>query len=233
MRFRVWGLKRLSLMMISCVPLMMLFLFHSSFQRNTWFWILPFYFLWTSIWIYFLRRGFFSIRFGFYSMNFAWITFELCDALFHRNLERSGGALLAFIGLVLVSRWLEVRVVSAPMNAMIHWYEGDPKALPQVMAKIEWRGESFFAQVRRVDEKGLFVILNDARIESFSDLLPFETVSFELHFGKLSSDGEAKVVSGFFAEKIGLGLQFLPKDLYHFSQYTGLVESLRGEGYAS
>ncbi len=233
MRFRIWGIGIITLFVIAFMPLALWALFNQTVSKSTWIWILPFFTLWSSVWIYLFRRGWFPIRFGFYGMSFSLVLVELVNALYHRQVGRVGGVILGFTILVLLYQWLENQVASAPLNAMIPWHEGDPKVLPKVRARIQLKDQWFDAQVRRIDQKGLFVIFKEAGIQETFKFKPWQKVQFQLDFDDYHSEGDSRIVSMFLTNSIGLGLQIRPKDLYHFSQYTRLVERLKGEGYAS
>ena len=96
---------------------------------------------------------------------------------------------------------------------------------PKVAIRVKLDQDWCEARIRAIDERGFFVFV--PKMVSFR---PQQLVSFELGFRGASIVGEAKLTSSFVGEKLGFGLQFSPKDLYHFSQYTALVQRLRGEG---
>ena len=195
-------------------------------------WALPVYFLFSLSWIYLIKRGIFSARYALYSVLIAGLGYELVSAVMDRSFGRIGLGLLLLLMMVVVYRWLNGKIESAQINPQIEWFEGDPKTLPNLKARIKIGEEWCDATVRRMDQKGVFVFFN----QWATDLKPFRPrapVSFEFRFRGHTVEGEGKMMSFFVASqhKPGIGLQFLPKDLYHFSQYTALVESLKGEGY--
>jgi hypothetical protein len=111
------------------------------------------------------------------------------------------------------------------LNPRLQWFEGEPKFLPQIKARIEVAGAWFDGNIRTIDRNGFFVFLDDPNTK-----LPRQGISFELKFKDSEVTGTAKLSAQFSGKHSGFGLQFLPKDLYHFSQYTALVERLKGEG---
>jgi hypothetical protein len=95
----------------------------------------------------------------------------------------------------------------------------------QVEASVKMGEESYPARVRRIDEQGLFLFLDPSVSFSRSQI-----VEVWIRAGAYEVEGEARIQASFHGEKTGLGLQFLSKDLYHFSRYTALVQQLRGKG---
>lgn len=247
MRFRVWGINYLQLWSIATVPLLFWVGFRLNDQRDVLFsslfalyrpfviWALPIYFVFSFAWIYLLKRGVFRSRNAFYALCGIQLVYELVTAVFERGFSRIGLGLVFLLFMAAIYRWLESRVTSAELNPQVEWFEGAPKVYPRVEAKIKIGDQWFEAQVRRIDPKGLFVFLKnwDQDMKLLRSRTPVE---FELQFRAQQVDGEAKVASLFMnseaqSQKPGIGLQFSPKDLYHLSQYTALVESLKGEGY--
>jgi hypothetical protein len=111
------------------------------------------------------------------------------------------------------------------LNPRSKWFEGDPLTDPKVTTQVNLGAEWCEARIRTIDEKGFFIFIRKA-----IPFKPLQAVSFELEFKGAKISGEARLTSSFVGENLGFGLQFSPKDLYHFSQYTALVQRLRGEG---
>jgi hypothetical protein len=198
-------------------------------------WAVPVYLVFCGIWIYLIKRGMFRARFSFYGLLMIELMYELFSGVADRNFGRIGLGLLFLGFIVVIYRWLEGRIESAQINPKIEWYEGEPKTLPHLKARVRIEEEWFEAQVRLLDRKGVFLFLKGwNREKRLKAKMP---LSFELSFRNQTVEGDGRITSWFENEydqvchSPGIGLQFLPKDLYHFSQYTALVESLKGEGY--
>jgi len=247
MRFRVWGIKLVQLWTVACVPVLFWFLFRwyeqpeiSALSLLRFFqpvlsWALPIYAVFSFVWIFLAKRGFYQARFSFYALIVIQLGFELFSAVADRSFGRIGIGLLLLAILVLIYRWLESRIDSAQINPRIRWFEGEPKALPHLQAKIRIHEAWYEASVRVLDRKGLFLLLKGWE-HGVRELKVKTPLAFELRFRDKTIEGEGKMAALFWNVPLdqprpGIGLQFLPKDLYHFSQYTALVESLKGEGY--
>jgi hypothetical protein len=244
MRFRVWGISLIQLWMTALLPVVfwILFRWHEQSEvsvlsvfrlyRPTLVWAIPVYFLFSLSWIYLVKRGLFTARYALYTVLVASLAFELVSAVGDRSFGRIGLGLIFLLTMVMVYRWLNGKIESAQINPRIEWFEGEPKTLPNLKARIKIQEEWFEATVRSMDQKGVFIFLSQwgKDLKSFR---PRTRVEFEFEFRDKRVEGEGKMTSFFVAsqQKPGIGLQFLPKDLYHFSQYTALVESLKGEGY--
>ena len=174
---------------------------------------------------YLFCRGIFRSRILVLLFLFAEIGFELLSGVMDKDFSRLSGALFAFGIGIWLTFWLEKRVHAADLNPKNHWFEGAPQTYPQIRAKIKTEEEWQEGSLRTIDERGFFVFLN-----SRPGYRPKQSVPFELQYRDLQVSGEARLVACFSGERFGFGLQFSPKDLYHFSQYTALVQRLKGEG---
>jgi hypothetical protein len=243
MRFRVWGISLVPLLLTAVLPLVFWTFFRWNEQpevvlgsvfrlyRSSLVWSLPLYFTFSVTWIYLVKRGLFSARFSVYALYLLALVYEFFSAVMDRSFSRLGLGLLMFGSLIAIYRWLEQKIGSAAMNPRISWYEGDAKTLPHLQARVKIQDEWIEAAVRLIDGQGLFLFLQNWTRPA-NEIRQKGTMSFELEFRGQKVDGEGSLVSIFAAhQKPGIGLQFLAKDLYHFSQYTALVESLKGEGY--
>ena len=123
------------------------------------------------------------------------------------------------------SFWLERRVGAADLNPNLHWFEGEPKLMTQIAAKLKFEDLWQEGQIRAIDRNGFFIFLDTLAKPPKARRFPFE-----LKFKDLSFAGEGQINAHYSGARSGFGLQFYPKDLYHFSQYTALVERLKGEG---
>src|SRR6202012_305429 len=108
--------------------------------------------------------------------------------------------------------WVEKRVASAHLNPRVRWFEGDPLTDSKVETRVNLGTDWKEARIRMIDEKGFFVF-----VKQRVDFKPLQTVSFELSFRGAKIVGEARLTSSFDGENPGFGLQFSPKDLYHFT----------------
>jgi hypothetical protein len=250
MRYQVWGIKRFELLAAALFPLFswaffrwydepqlsLLSLF--NFYRPYFLWSLPLYVLFSAAWIILFRRGWFAARFCFYAIALSALAIEIYFSVSSRDFTRVGIGLVFFVSLFGIYRWLENQVGCAHFNPRIRWFEGEPKTIPLIQAKVKLGEDWHEASVRTCDERGFFLLFQKPlAAESLALIRARPVVAFELNFRKVAADGEAKIMSLFSPStpgtNAGLGLQFLPKDLYHFSQYTALIESLKGEGYAT
>lgn len=250
MRYQTWGISRLRLFAFALVPaaawaafrvqslpelsLNAIFLYY---RPTIWAWgaILA---LASLIWIYLFRRGVFQARWTAYVFMVLELFFELFQSVQARDLLHLISA-LAYFGVVLtLYRWLESWVELAAFNPKIHWFEGTPKVIPHLEVKIREPKEDapwIDASVRRLDHKGLFILL-DQPLGDSSGLKLERDLEFKLIWKKKEVVGQARVVGrlNHYATRqvSGIGLLFFPKGLYPYIQYTALYESLKGEGYA-
>lgn len=190
-------------------------------------------------WIFFFRRGLFRARYVPYAFLVLELFFELLKSVTARDLFHLCSALLYFMAVIALTRWMEAWVELAAFNPKMQWFEGTPKKIPHLGLEVraggeegEWRK----AAVRRLDEKGFFILL-DEPVEDSPSLGVRKRVEFKLKWRGQEVQGEGWVVGRlkqFNASQqvSGIGLLFFPKGLYHFIQYTALYESLKGEGYA-
>ena len=246
MRYQVWGLNRIQLFGAALLPLACWFVFRWQDQpdlslrsflhyyRLVLITVCVVYFLLTFAWVALMKRGIFTSRRFLYLFVILEFSYEIIHAVSSRDLGRIGLWMLLFAGVGALYRWLEAKIRSAHLNPRVYWYEGQPKVIPQVKAKLKIQDEWVEAGLRCIDSQGLFFFFKNApeNRQSLMEALASERVlAFELEFRTHQVEGEGKVSSVFSDLEAGIGLQFSPKDLYHFSQYTALVESLKGEGH--
>jgi hypothetical protein len=228
MRLRIFGISRLLLVLFGLFPLFLWCAFHIPsilYRREEAYWALG---IGVGVAVGFsllLARGGFWIRRVWAGLVLLELFSEIFPAVLERDFIRMGGVLLAFLLAVFLGLWVERSVVSASLNPEAFWFEGVLRGIPRVSARVRSGSEWFDARLRRIDEKGLF-LLTDAPLP---DRKP-RRVEFELEYQGQKVAGEGRGVSLFSGESPGFGLQFLPKDLYHFQQYTAWVRRLRGEG---
>jgi hypothetical protein len=146
-------------------------------------------------------------------------------SMVERDFVKLALTLCCFGACGVILSWFEGRIQSAHVNPKVKWFEGVPKFLPHLEAKLKI-GESWkTGRVGAIDRGGFFVFLDETFVK-----FPRGRISFELKFKTMEIQGETRMNAHFYGPAAGFGLQFLPKDLYHFSQYTALVERLKGEG---
>ncbi len=246
MRSRVWGVPLSQLSLISLIPLLLWVLFRGTepahlrwpvfihFYQKPLFFCVSFYFLLTVAWVQFFRRGWFSSRWVLYVLSLGEILYEFYTSVNERDFFRMSFSLGTLIGLAFFFyRWLEKKVWSASLNPGVHWYEGIPRGISHITASIEINQIWYTAQLKKIDHQGLFLFLQNDKASTFSNELQ-ELVPFKIGYSSERIEGEGRSAAFFYDPQcpgyFGIGLQFLPKNLYHFSEYTGLVEKLKGSG---
>jgi hypothetical protein len=184
------------------------------------------------------------LGYGFWAAEFL---LELWQSVQARNLWFLFFSLIYFFLMLILYRWLEARVESAPMNPKIHWFEGHPKSLPRLSAQVRLQPDAEWirARVRRIDSQGVFLLLEEATKKT--EIKPGRVIEFCLEHPSRQAKGVGELVSALDHENrdsgqdrgrmvksnsvIGIGLLFLPKDLYHLTEYSALYQDARGEGY--
>jgi hypothetical protein len=228
MRLRIFGIPKILLMFLGFLPALLWCAFHLdilSCHEKNWSLVVGSGFVISAIFTYFFSRGFFGVRFGILLLAVLIFSDAFISAMMERDFLKLAIALACFAVSAFLFFWLEKRVRGADLNPNLSWFEGDPKFLPSLEAKLKVGEVWESAQVRVIDRNGFFAFL-----ETSAALPPKKLVSFELSFKNTVVLGESRLNAHFIGAKSGFGLQFLPKDLYHFSQYTALVERLKGEG---
>ncbi len=228
MRLRVFGVSRLLLVIYGLFPLLVWSGFHSPsiiYRREEAAWAIALGLIFCIGFVFFFRRGGFWVRYAWAGLTLMELLWEIVPAVSERDFASIGGILGALLSGVAMAIWLERKVDSASLNPGALWFEGGLKSIPRIRARVK-SGEGWIpARVRRIDERGLFLLQ-----ETTAGVRAGQTVEFELEHEGQGVEGEGRVVAFFVDSLPGLGLLFLPKDLYHFQQYTALVRRLRGEG---
>jgi hypothetical protein len=247
MRSRVWGLQLSFLFLVALLPAVAWFIFRWQDQITlTWvsfvryyrpelLWGGMFYAVFSATWIYFMRRGIFEARVAPYAIIATQVFYELIQAVSTRNFSRIGGAMLLMgLGMV-IYRWLEQKVNSAALNPGIHWYEGNRKAWPHAQVTVSVNETEYTAKILRLDRKGLFLMLAEGASLPAASLKKGKSVPLAIRFRDRSLNGQGVLQSLLRTPNpsLGIGLQFLAKDLYHLNEYTALVEQGRAEGLCS
>jgi hypothetical protein len=228
MRLKIFGIPKLLLVLIGLLPAFFWSAFHASslsIHERTLPTVAITGTLISFIFTYFFSRGFFGIRYGILLFSMITIGDALISSMFDRDFSKLGIALLIFALGMAVSFWLERRVQSADINPKLKWFEGDPKLMPQIEARLKNGDVWSEGKLRAIDRNGFFIFMPES-----VTIAPSRTFDFELKFKGTEVAGQGKLNAQFIGGTSGFGLQFSPKDLYHFSQYTALVERLKGEG---
>ena len=228
MRLKIFGIPKLALAFLALLPASVWCAFHlnaSTYHERPFAVVMSLSLLLALFFPYFFCRGVFKSRFLVLLFLFLEIGFELLCGVMEKDFSRLLAALAAFTVAIFLTFWLEKRVHAADLNPKNKWFEGDPQTYPQIRVKIKTGEEWNDGSVRSIDERGFFVFLADQ-----PKYKPKQKVPFELLYRDLKVSGEARLNASFLGERLGFGLQFSPKDLYHFTQYTALVQRLKGEG---
>jgi hypothetical protein len=233
MRLRIFAIPRLALFFAGLFPSLTWCAFHPLaviYRREEFFWVAGLGVLIGVLFATLVRRGIFLARYFLQALFLLEIAVVLVGAVLDRDFVSLGIALLAFFIFTWIVLWLEKKILQAPLNPGHFWFEGDPRVIPNLKAVLKPEGSretdpGTRAQVRRMDQQGVFLFLD----QPFS-FKPRQKVLLEMELHGRKIEGEARVAAHFKGEKMGLGLQFLPKDLYHFADYSALVQELRGRG---
>ena len=228
MRLRIFGIPKAALFCVGFLPAALWLAFHPYsllYRSEEVYWVLGVGLSSALGFTAAMGSGWFVSRYFVYGMSVSVLVYELIRSVGRRDFLSMGAGILCLGVLIAVGLWLERRVASACLNPRCEWFEGEPLMMSQVEASVKWGEEALPARLRRIDEQGLFLFLDPPF--SFS---PNQYVEVWLRLGGFEVQGEARIRASFIGEKTGLGLQFLRKDLYHFSRYTALVQQLRGRG---
>jgi hypothetical protein len=228
MRLRVFGIPRLLLIGYGLFPWIIWAGFHLSsilYRREDAWWASGLGLFFCAGFVYFFRRGGFWIRYTWAGLVLLELLWEIVPAVSERDFASIAGILGALLVGVAMAIWLERKVGSASLNPGAFWFEGELKSIPRIRARIRSGDLWLQARIRKIDERGLFLLQ-----EATFGVRAGQFLEFELEHEGQKVGGEGRVVAFFMDALPGLGLQFLPKDLYHFQQYTALVRRLRGEG---
>jgi hypothetical protein len=228
MRLRVFGVSRLLLFIYGLFPLLVWSGFHFSslvYRREDAAWAIALGILLCAAFVFFFRRGGFWIRYVWAGVTLLELLWGIVPAVIERDFASIGGILGVLVSGVVMVIWLERKVDSASLNPRALWFEGELKCIPRMQARVRSGDGWTQARVRRIDDRGLFLLQ-----ETMAGVRAGQSVEFELEHEGQKVGGTGRVVAFFMDHLPGLGLLFLPKDLYHFQQYTALVRRLRGEG---
>jgi len=228
MRLRIHGIPKLALFGLGFSPALIWCVFHLNsvfFRKEDFIWISVLGLMLAFAFVYSITRGWFAGRYLVYSANFLAVLVDISIAVGDRDFLLLGASLGLLSLSILSVLWLEKKLTLASLNPLHRWFEGEVQLMGRVEAQVSSGGAVYPARLRRIDKEGMFLFLNQS--VSFKKN---QKLGFQLVHGPWSVEGECRVRASFHERSPGFGLQFLPKDLYHFSQYTALVQSLRGKG---
>lgn len=231
-RFISWGISRQALFLMGIFPLCFLLTFHSIAPE-----VVVAGVLLSVLWVFFLSRGFYRFTKIYFWSILGGLTVELVFALRDKNFVQMGfgiASMLAFLG---AFHWLEKQMAKAQFNPDIQWFEGLPRFFPKVQIDICWEEKWYRGSLRRIDDQGMFLFLQQSEEESkklrVNKAVKNSVLPVKLQYREHVFVGDAKLQSVFYERWLGMGLQICPKDLYHFTQYSKIVQNLKGEGYAT
>jgi hypothetical protein len=232
MRFFAWGLPRWILFLMGVFPLAFAMVFHSLHPL-----FLVFGVLLTVCWVFLISRGFYAVTRIYLWLMLSGLSAELVFALKNKNLIQVTAAAICVPVFLYSYHWLEEQIRRAFLAPDVKWYEGLPKFFPRVSVEIFWKNEWRRASLRRIDDLGLFLFIQDSEMDSrefrITRSVKNSVYPVRISYRDRLFEGDAGVRSVFRDRWLGMGLQIRPKDLYHFSQYGKIVQILKGEGYAT
>lgn len=230
-RFFSWGISTRILFFIGIFPLLFVLVFHPISPE----WVVM-GILFAVFWVFILSRGFYRFSKYFFSSVLLGLTLELIIALRDKNYIQMTMGIICVIAFMSLFYWLEGQMKRAQHNPGIRWYEGLPQFFPKVKIEVFWNGKWFRASLRKIDDHGMFVFLQQSEYESevfrINGKVRKSVLPLKVQYRDYSFEGEAKLQSVFYERWLGMGLQICPKDLYHYTQYSKIVQNLKGEGYA-
>ena len=189
------------------------------------------------LWVFFLSRGFYRFTRIYFGTVLFGLTFELILALRDKNFAQMITGIVCVITFLAMFNWLENQMNRAQHNPGIRWFEGLPQFFPRVQIEVFWREKWHRASLRKIDDYGMFLFLQQSGYESenlrVNQKVKKSVLPIKLQYRGQAFEGDAKLQSVFYERWLGMGLQICPKDLYHFTQYSKIVQNLKGEGYAT
>lgn len=231
-RFISWGINRYILFLMGVFPLFFMVAFHSVAPEV----IVGGLFL-AVLWVFFLSRGIYRFTKIYFWTVLAGFTIELVLALRDKDFVQMSVGILCVVIFLALFHWLERQMERAQHNPAIRWYEGLPQFFPKVQIEVFWQDQWHKASLRKIDDFGMFLFLQQseelARGLKLSPAMRKSVLPLKVQYRDHSFEGDAKLQSVFNERWLGMGLQICPKDLYHFTQYSKIVQNLKGEGYAT
>jgi hypothetical protein len=231
MRFMSWGLPRSILFLMSVSPILFARIFHDFHSA-----FLTAGLVLAVFWVFLITRGFYVFSRIYLWLMLSGLSAELVFALRDKNFIQMGAAIVFVLLFLFGYHWLEERIARAQFDPSVQWYEGLPKLYPRVEIEVQWKDQWRRALLRKIDDHGIFLFLQDSEHEAetirFNRQLKKTGVGLKIRYRDHQFEGDARLQSIFCDRWLGMGLQIQPKDLYHFTQYGKIVQTLKGEGYA-
>ena len=219
-RFISWSIHPWVLGLIGLYPLLFAFLFHSMTPEGLLIGILGIVF-----WVFFVTRGLYRWTQIYFWMTLGWFVFELIMAFSQKNIVAMVYGFVGVGGLLVIAHHLSNRFKRSYSHPQIQWFEGLPQFANRVKVSVFHQDTWMPAHLKVIDHYGIFIFMP-------TPIAKAKSVLVRLEYGEHRFEGDFALKSLFYAEWLGLGLQILPKDLYHFNQYGNLVRQLKGENYA-
>ena len=231
-RFVSWGISRAVLLFMGVLPLLFILAFHTV--------SMPLVVMGLSIallWVFFLTRGYYRFTQLYFGSVLFGLTLELILALRDKNFVQMMTGIICVITFLAMFYWLEGQMKRAQHNPGVQWFEGLPQFFTKVQVEVFWQEKWYRASLRKIDDYGMFLFLQQSESESenlrVNQKLKKSVLPLKLQYRGQTFEGDAKLQSVFYERWLGMGLQICPKDLYHFTQYSKIVQILKGEGYAT
>ena len=231
-RFFCWGIPRWILFLMGVLPILFVTLFYKVSPE-----IVVTGLVLAMLWVFFLSRGLYWVTKLYFWLSLSGLTLELIFALREKNFIQMTSGIVCVAVFLIFFQWLERQMVRAQNNPGILWFEGLPRFFPRVQVEVFWDEKWFRASLRKIDHQGMFLFLQQSEQEAenikMGHSLRKSMIPFKLQYRDLVFSGDAKLQSVFYERWLGMGLQICPKDLYHFTQYSKIVQNLKGEDYAT
>ncbi len=231
-RFISWGISRWILFLMGIFPLLFVSAFHFISPE-----LIIAGLLLAVLWVFFLSRGFYRFTKFYFWCLLSGLTLELILALRDKNFFQMGIGIACVITFLAFFQWLERQMGRAQHNPGIRWFEGLPQFFPRVQIEVFWKEKWHRASLRKIDDYGMFLFLQQSGSEAeqlkVNQSVRNTVLTLKIQYREHTFEGDAKLQSVFYERWLGMGLQICPKDLYHFTQYSKIVQNLKGEGYAT
>lgn len=231
-RFWSWGIPKSILFLIGFFPVLFALVFRPVRPELAILGI-----LFSLSWVFLISRGFYILTRFYFWLILSGLTFQLVLALKDRSFFQMFTAIICVLIFLFSFQWLERQLSRAQYSPGVKWYEGLPKLFPKVHVEVFWNQEWRPANLRKIDDYGLFLFLQKSEVDvedfQLTRLIRKANLPLKIRYRDHQFEGEAGIKSVFLDRWLGLGLQIQPKDLYHFTQYGKIVQNLKGEGYAT
>lgn len=187
---------------------------------------------WLCLWLL-IKAGKFYFRFPFY---LAWglaALWEIGQSVYLHDGFRFLMSIALSILFYTTYQWIENCLELASVNPNLSWFVGKLTPIPLVQVHFSLSDEDIIypAKVRTIDQTGAFILFDQTDL-SQKKLNRKKGLNVQLKFKDRQIEIKGRPIAELSWEQRGLGLQFSFEDLYHESQYTSLVQQIKGEGLA-